>query len=100
MKLFFLGNPEECAGFSLAGAESIPVEEPSQFTDTMKRLLDNPESGVIIVADRFFGKYESTFSKRREKEAVPTVIFVPSIDGKHLQQTIKGYLSSVLGIRL
>jgi len=100
MKLLFLGNREECAGFSLAGARSVVIEETAEFAETMERLLDDPENGVIIVADRFFERYENLFGRRREKEAIPSVVFVPSIDGRHLRRTIKGYLSSVLGIRL
>jgi V/A-type H+-transporting ATPase subunit F len=100
VKLLFLGNREECLGFALAGAESVVVEDDEAFAERMERILSDSESGLVIAADRFFGCYRERFSKEGKKRAVPAVMFVPSIEGKHLERDIKGYLSSVLGIRL
>ncbi|WP_200763071.1 V-type ATP synthase subunit F [Nitrosophilus alvini] len=100
MKLFFLGNKEECLGFSLAGAQSIQVRNEDDFVETMEKLLKEKDTGVIIAADRFFEVYSLKFSKKRKKKAVPAVVFVPSIEGKHIKRDIKGYISGVLGIRL
>ncbi|WP_456403242.1 V-type ATP synthase subunit F [Hydrogenimonas sp.] len=100
MRLFFLGNREECLGFALAGARSLQVESDEEFEANMQRLFEDEEAGVIIAADRFFETYSKRFSKRREKKAVPAVVFVPSIDGSHRETDIKGYISGVLGIRL
>ena len=100
MKLLFLGNREECLGFALGGAESVVVEDEEDFVEAMERVLSDRESGVIVVADRFFRSYEKHFSSRVRKRAIPAVVFVPSLEGKHLERDIKGYLSSVLGIRL
>ncbi len=100
MKLYFLGNREECLGFSLAGAESLETENDEAFEANMERVLGDEDAGVIIAADRFFDTYSRKFSKGREKRAVPAVVFVPSIDGSHRETDIKGYISGVLGIRL
>ncbi len=99
MRLLFLGNKEECVGFALAGAESVTVESEEAFARQMEKLLADSRSGLIIAADRFFECYEKRFSKEGKKRAVPAVVFVPSIEGRHLERDIKGYLSGVLGIR-
>ncbi len=100
MKLLFLGNREECLGFALAGAEGVVVEDDDAFAEQMQKLLSESESGLIIAADRFFECYEKRLSKTIQKRAIPAVVFVPSIEGRHLERDIKRYLSGVLGIRL
>ncbi len=100
MRLLFLGNAEECIGFSLCGAQTFEAGSEKEFEAEMSKLLDLDDAGVIIVADRFFESYSKTFSKKMRKRAVPAVVFVPSFDGRHASTDIKGYLSGVLGIRL
>ncbi|BBG66311.1 hypothetical protein NNO_1608 [Hydrogenimonas sp.] len=100
MRLFFLGNEDECLGFALAGAQTFAVGSEKEFTEKMEELLEREDAGVIIAADRFFGRYSERFSAKMQKRAVPAVVFVPSMDGRHIKTDIKGYLSGVLGIRL
>ena len=100
MKLIFLGNKEECAGFSLAGAESIIATDNENFGVLMEKLLKDSEGGVVVASDRFASYFEKHISPQIKKRAIPTVVFVPSIEGRHMKKDIKGYISSVLGIRL
>jgi len=100
VKLIFIGSEEESLGFALAGAQTHIVSDKEGFTDKMEELLELEDAGVIIAADRYFEAYEEKFAKRMQKRAVPAVVFVPSIDGRHIKTDIKGYLSGVLGIRL
>jgi len=100
VRLIFIGNEEECLGFALGGAETFRVDGESEFIERMEALLGEQDAGVIMVADRFFGRYSERFSKKMQKRAVPAVVFVPSFDGRHSETDIKGYLSGVLGIRL
>lgn len=95
-----VGNEDECLGFSLAGVESVIVEDERKFIEEMQQLFDDSEVGVIAVVDRYFSLFSERFSSVIEKRAVPAVVFIPSIDGTHHTSSLKEYLASILGIRL
>ncbi len=100
MKLVVVGNEEETLGFSLAGLEGVVVEDELMFVDTMQQLLEARDIGVIAVVDRYFTAFSERFSTRIKKQAVPAVVFIPSMDGTHHETTLKEYLANILGIRL
>lgn len=100
MKVVIVGNEDECLGFSLAGVESVIVEDERTFIEQMQQLFDDKEVGVIAVADRYFSLFSERFSSVIEKRAIPAVVFIPSIDATHHTSSLKEYLASILGIRL
>lgn len=100
MKLVVVGSEEESLGFSLAGVEGVVAEDEPMFIEEMQQLLSDREVGVIAVADRYFPVFAEHFSGVIEKQAVPAVIFIPSMDGVHHEANLKEYLASILGIRL
>lgn len=100
MKLIVVGNEDECLGFSLAGVQSVVVSDELVFIQEMKQLLENPEVGVVAVVDRYFSVFSENFSLVIKKQAIPAVVFIPSIDGIHHETSLKEYLASILGIRL
>ena len=62
MKLVIVGNEDECLGFSLAGVESVIVEDERTFIEEMQQLFDDSEVGVIAVVDRYFSLFSERFS--------------------------------------
>ncbi|MEA3418747.1 MAG: V-type ATP synthase subunit F [Campylobacterota bacterium] len=100
MKLVIVGNEEECLGFSLAGVESRVIEDDGMFVEQMQHLFDDHDIGVIAIADRYFSLFSERFSSVIEKRAIPAVVFIPSMDGTHHEESLKEYLASILGIRL
>ena len=100
MKLVVVGNEEESLGFSLAGIEGVVVKDEVMFVEQMQRLLESHEIGVIAVADRYFSVFAERFSSVIKKQAVPAVVFIPSMDGIHHKTSLKEYLANILGIRL
>ena len=100
MKLVLVGNEDECLGFSLAGIKGVIVSDETAFIEEMKQLLKDPEIGVIAVVDRYFSVFAENFSSEIKKQAIPAVVFIPSIDGIHHETSLKEYLASILGIRL
>ena len=100
MKFVIVGNEEECLGFSLAGVEGVMVEEEGVFIEQMQQLFSDREVGVIAVVDRYFSLFLEHFSDVIKQQAVPAVVFIPSMDGSHHQASLKEYLASILGIRL
>lgn len=100
MKLVIVANEDECLGFSLAGVEGVVVSDELIFIEKINKLLKDPEVGVIAIADRYFSVFDKNFSSVIKKQAIPAVVFIPSIDGTHHKTSLKEYLATILGIRL
>ncbi|WP_456480655.1 V-type ATP synthase subunit F [Nautilia sp.] len=97
MKIVLLGNKEECLGFSLCGIETVEVKK---FEEDLQNVLKDKNTGLVIIADRYYETFKNKFSNYTKKNALPAVVFIPSFEKTYMQENIKGYLSNVLGIRL
>jgi V/A-type H+-transporting ATPase subunit F len=100
MKLVVVGSEEESLGFSLAGIEGVVVEDEAMFLEKIPPLLHDRDVGVIAVVDRYFSLFAEHFSSVIAKQAVPAVVFIPSMEGTYHEADLKEYLASILGIRL
>ena len=98
MKIVFVGNGDECLGFSLVGLETAEVNSEKEFKERMKKLLNNSEVGILVIADRFAGTFVREFGETLKRKAKPAVVFVPSIDGVHYRKSLKEFLYRVLGV--
>ncbi len=98
MDIVFVGNKHECTGFSLSGIKTVKVEDKKEFIEKIDKLLTEKNIGVIVISDRFFNIFERVFSEKIKKRAIPSVIFVPSIDGIHMERSLKEFIKNVLGI--
>jgi V/A-type H+-transporting ATPase subunit F len=97
MKIVLLGNREECLGFSLCGIETVKV---GNFEEDFLKVLKDKNTGLVIIADRYYETFKLKFSNYTKKNALPAIVFIPSFEKTYMQESIKGYLSNVLGIRL
>ena len=100
MKLVVVGKKEECLGFALAGADTLEIEEDEAFVPRMRKLFDDADVGVIAVSERYFDRVSEHFSKRLQKNAIPSVVFIPSIAHEATSRDLKGFLGGILGIKL
>ncbi len=98
MKIAFVGNGDECLGFSLVGLKAVEVNSEEEFKERVKELLNNSEVGILVVADRFAGIFVREFGETLKRRAKPAVVFVPSIDGIHYRKSLKEFLYRVLGV--
>jgi len=99
MKIVVLGNEDETAGFSLAGLETVQVDQKN-FVQRFQELYDSEDVGIIVITDRFFDIFHKNLYGKIKKKAVPAVIFIPSFDGVHMKKSLKEFISDVIGIRV
>lgn len=100
MKIAIVGNRDESLGFSLAGVIPFIVNDEKEFISTLTDLFKDKEIGVIIIVDRYFELFSKRFEKRLQKSALPSIVFIPSIDKTHEQLNLKEFLANALGIKL
>ena len=100
MKLVVVGKKEECLGFALAGADTLELEEDEAFVPEMQKLFEETDIGVIAVTERYFEHVSEHFSKRLQQNAIPSVVFIPSIGKETVARDLKGFLGGILGIKL
>ncbi|SMP07531.1 V/A-type H+-transporting ATPase subunit F [Desulfurobacterium pacificum] len=97
MRIVFIGNERECAGFRLGGAEAVIVNGKEEFKAKVDQLIHDEDVGILVIPDRYYKTF-LPFSEKLKRKAKPVVVFVPSFDGIHLKRDLKEFLYGVLGI--
>jgi len=97
VRVVFIGEERECAGFKLGGVEVVPVSGESDFKEKVEFLISDETVGILVVSDRYYDAF-LVFAERLKKRARPIVVFVPSFDGIHLKRDLKEFLYGILGI--
>ena len=97
MRIVFIGEERECAGFRLGGAETVVVNVKEEFKSKVEKLIFDESVGILVISDRYYEEF-LPFSEKLKKKAKPVVIFVPSFDGIHLKRDLKEFLYGILGI--
>ncbi len=99
MRIVVFGNEDETAGFSLAGVDTVEVDQKS-FVQKFQEIYEREDVGIIVITDRFFDLFQKNFYEKMRKKAVPAVIFIPSFDGIHMKKSLKEFVADVIGVRI
>ncbi|SNZ09165.1 V/A-type H+-transporting ATPase subunit F [Persephonella hydrogeniphila] len=100
MRIVVTGNKDEITGFSLAGVDTVLIENDEDFKEKIDGIIHSEDTGVLVITDRYFELFEKHFSQKIKKKAIPAVIFIPSIDGIHMKKSLKEFVAGVIGIRI
>lgn len=59
MKLFVISEDELlCMGLRFAGVDGVTVAGEAEFREILKRAIENPEIGMILVTESLAAQYE------------------------------------------
>ncbi|PIT84213.1 hypothetical protein COU37_04670 [Candidatus Micrarchaeota archaeon CG10_big_fil_rev_8_21_14_0_10_45_29] len=77
-----LGDQSLLGGFKLAGVKSLhPVAGVGEFEKSLISLMNDKETGIIIVSEQLLEQADRRLKQRVEAAAKPVVIAVPGKDG-------------------
>jgi vacuolar-type H+-ATPase subunit F/Vma7 len=72
-----VGRPATVAGFSLAGLETVEVEDAAAGARRLETLLDRPNLGILLVEDPIHAALSVTTRREIARRAVPLVVPFP-----------------------
>lgn len=101
MKVAVVGDPVFTSGFELVGFEGFTAKSESAVIETVKRLIEEEEHGVILVPERYTSATKDIRDNlAKEGKCTPAFSFLPDytgVKGERLDE-LKRLLSLALGI--
>ncbi len=83
MRISVLGDKDTVLGFSLTGIKDLyHVEDSEKARDVLKKIINEPEIGVIILSEKFAVELRDDIKRMREQKPLyPILIEIPDKKG-------------------
>jgi len=98
-KIAVIGDAPIATGFRMAGVPDVFVVARGQaFEDLLKRIIENPEYGIVIVNEAYMKDIDWRLKKKISSIAHPVVIGVPAFSGEVEEgESINALIKRALG---
>lgn len=81
MRVVAVGSRSFTLGFKLAGVEAIEVETSKDLLNVVRKLVADPDVGLIIVSEESAAEIRHELNEIRAKKAVPLIYELPTLSG-------------------
>ena len=95
-KLIVLTDPDNADGFRLAGVDVVVVENDDQVPERLNRLMDDDDSGIIVVNERMMGAIDERTRRKIDSVYRPLVISVPLKEQLELGEDHRAHLARLI----
>jgi vacuolar-type H+-ATPase subunit F/Vma7 len=75
-------RPASQEGFALAGVRALPARDARECGPLLEALVEESESGVLLVEDALYRELSDELRERLERRAVPVVVPFPGPRGE------------------
>lgn len=76
-KLIVLTDADSADGFRLAGVDVFAVNSPEEARNTLARLLNDDQSGIVAMNEEYMGAIDERLQKKIDSIYRPIVIPLP-----------------------
>jgi len=91
-----LCTPGTASGFRLAGFTPIEVENPGAAADRLTRLLENPETGVVLIDQGLLDALPETLHRELRRRPLPMVVPFPGPQWQPSTELAEGFIAELL----
>jgi len=70
--------PDLAEGFRLAGARVRPAADPAAARGILLEAVNDPEAGIVVLADTYYPALEPATRQRLERQHRPVVVPIPT----------------------
>jgi V/A-type H+-transporting ATPase subunit F len=98
LKVVAIGGKAFVTGFVLSGVSGEYVASSSEALDRVKKLVGNPQVGLIMISDEVSKPIREDLTAIRPKRAVPLIYEVPGPGSKQEKVEYRSMLRSILGV--
>jgi V/A-type H+-transporting ATPase subunit F len=96
-----VGDLVTVRGLGFAGIDGIVVENAEEARDAIRRLLDMPDIGLILVAQTFVEELGDEFDAYKVRKHLPLVLNIPDSFGAGKKaDDIQALVQKALGLRI
>jgi len=95
-KLIVLTDPDNADGFRLAGVDVVIVEDDDQLPERLNRLMDDDDSGIIVINERMMGAIDERTRRKIDSVYRPLVISVPLKEQLELGEDHRAHLARLI----
>lgn len=103
MKAAVIGAPVFVSGFEMVGFEGFKAESESELRETIERLIETNEYGLIVIPERYTHVTKDIRDRlAKEGKVAPIFSFIPDytgIKGERVNE-LKQLISLALGVKL
>jgi len=101
MKYSIIGDEDAILGFGLVGVTGKVAATPQEAQQAFDALLQDQETGIIIITERVADMIRSTVDKYLFTESFPLIVEVPDRRGPLTGRPgIKELVNTAIGIKL
>ena len=102
MKSFLISdNHDTLVGMRLAGIDGIVLHKREEVLDSLKKVVDNPEIGIIILTEKIVDLAQDEIMNYKIKYKKPLIIEIPDRHGTTRgSDVITNYVRESVGIRI
>jgi vacuolar-type H+-ATPase subunit F/Vma7 len=94
--LLVIVDPELADGFRLAGARVWPATDAAVARDLVLRGLEDPDAGIIALADDYFAALDPRTRRLVERRYRPLVVALPARPALSPEQQRREYLLELI----
>lgn len=98
MKVVAVGGKAFVTGFVLSGVTGEYVSSSSEALDRVRKLVANPEVGLIMISDEVSRPIRDDLTAIRSKKPIPLIYEVPGPGSKQEKIEYRTMLRSILGV--
>ena len=98
MKVVALGEKAFVTGFVLSGVQGEYVSSPPEALGKIRRLLKDPDVGLIIISSEIAKPIQDDLTQIRSKRPIPLIYGVPGPGGKQEKVEYREMLKQILGV--
>lgn len=95
-RLIVLTDPDNADGFRLAGVDVEVIDRDEDVTERLNRLLDDDDSGIIVVNERMLGHIDGRTQRKIDSVYRPLVISVPLKEQLEMGEDHRAHLARLI----
>lgn len=95
-RLIVLTDPDSADGFRLAGVDVQVVEDEERITEQLNRLLDDDDTGIIVVNERMMAGVDDRTLRKIDSIYRPLVVALPLKERLEVGQDYRAHLARLI----
>jgi V/A-type H+-transporting ATPase subunit F len=102
MKCFLISdNSDTLMGMRLAGVEGVVVHKRDEVMSALSDITARPDIAVVFLTKRLIGMCGGEIEELKLTLRRPLIVEIPDRHGdSHISETISGYVSDAVGIKI